>query len=97
MGIARKYDIEAGFIVLSFALFCNVALGASSQGNHYTTASTRRGLAAADPSGPTIFDVTAHGAVADGTTDNMEVIMIIFKMGFQFANSLGKYVNIKKS
>ncbi|KAH7517038.1 hypothetical protein FEM48_Zijuj09G0019400 [Ziziphus jujuba var. spinosa] len=75
MGIARKYDVEAGFIVLSFALFCNVALGASSQGNHYTTASTRRGLAAADPSGPTIFDVTAHGAVADGTTDNMEAFM----------------------
>lgn len=91
MGTARRNDIEAGVIVLSFALFCNVALGAS-RGHHYKTASTRRGLAAADPNDPTIFDVTNHGAKADGETDNMEVIImiLIFKMGFHFANSQGK-------
>ncbi|KAF3436479.1 hypothetical protein FNV43_RR23571 [Rhamnella rubrinervis] len=86
MGMERRYEVDqaagvgAVLISLLIASFCNVALGAcqsEQKGSTSSVTTPRRTLAATanNSDGRAIFDVMANGAVADGTTDDVEAFM----------------------
>lgn len=69
MANAGIFDVKS-VLVLGLALLSCVAEGALR--GHRIGISARRGLV---DTGATVFDVTQHGAKADGTTDNVEAFM----------------------